>query len=206
MSGGTTGGSSAPARGPGSPRFRRILAVVAALYLAGIWLEVAGAPLQKLVPRPILYFMQVAKLFPHAVPMATEFRAEAYSCADRVYREIDVRPFFPIRANDKENRFERAMFFYRHQPLVMRALDDYIVASADAAGTAVGGVRFLSVRIPIPPPGQMTEPYTRKALHDYPAEYRKAWYQTPGAVRRARCHEEPPPGQEEEKGHGPASP
>ena len=94
------------AEGPGSRRFRRGLAIAAALYLAGIWLEAAGAPLQAIVPRPLHYFVQVAKLFPNAVTVTTEYRAEAYSCADRVWRELDVRPFFPLRADDKE----RALF------------------------------------------------------------------------------------------------
>jgi hypothetical protein len=175
------------AQGPGSPRFRRALVVAAAIYLAGIWLEVAGAPLHKFVPRPLHYFMQVAKLFPHAVPLQTEFRAEGWSCADHVFRELDVRPYFPIRPNDKENRFERAMFFYRRTGKVMHALDDYLVTSANRDGAGLGGVRLLSLRIPIPPPGEVAEPYRRKPLDQYPADYRKVWYQTPAARLRARC-------------------
>ena len=193
-------GVIAPAQGPGSPRFRRALVVAAAIYLAGVWLEVMGAPLHQIVPRPLHYFMQIAKLFPNAVDNATDYRAEAYFCDEHVYREIDVRPFFPIRPDDKENRFQRAMFFYRHQPKVMRALDDYLVASADRVGPTVGGVRFLSLRIPIPPPGQVTEPYRRKPIVDYPPTAHKVWYMTPSALRRERCHEQP------EAPRGPSSP
>jgi hypothetical protein len=194
----------APAQGPGSPRFRRALVVVAALYLLGVWLEVAGAPLYRLVPRPLHYFLQVAKLFPHAVPLRTEFRAEGYACADRTFHELDFRPFFPIRANDKENRFERAMFFYRRQGTVMHALDDYLVTSANRGGAGLGGVRLSSLRIPIPPPGQVTEPYRRKPLDEYPADYRKLWYQTPAAKLRARCQDDDR--HDPTEAHGPASP
>src|SRR5438105_10220160 len=139
------------AQGPGPPWFRRLLSVCATLYLTGIFLDVAGAPLHRLVPRPLHYFMQVAKLFPYALTVTTEFRAEGYSCADDVFRELDVRPFFPIRPNDKENRFERALFFYRQQPVVMRALDEYLVTSNNRDGAPIGAVRFLSLRIPVPP-------------------------------------------------------
>jgi hypothetical protein len=189
---------TAPAQGPGSPSFRRALVVVAAVYLAGVFFEVA-APLP-FVPRPLRYLMQVAKLFPHALDSTTEYRAEAYYCDESVYREIDVRPFFPIRANDKENRFERALFFYHHQPKVLRALDDYLVTSANRTGPPVGGVVFLSLRIPVPPPGQVKEPYRRKPLVEYPPEARKVWYATPSALRRERCHEQP------EAPRGPPSP
>jgi hypothetical protein len=166
------------------------LAAGAALYLGGLWLEAAGAPLQDFVPRPLLYFLQVAKLFPHAVPLATEFRAQAYSCGDRTWSELDVRPFFPLRPNDKENRFERAMFFYRRQPVVMRALDEYLVASNNKSRPPIGAVLLLILRIPIPLPGQSVEPYRRKLLIEYPTHYRKEWYRTPAALRRERCHEE----------------
>lgn len=186
-------------RGPGPPWFRRLLAAGAALYLAGIFLEVVGAPLHRFVPRPLHYFLQVAKLFPHALSVSTEFRAEAYSCADHVFRELDARPFFQIRPNDKENRFERALFFYRREPVVMRALDEYLVTASNRSGAPIGGVMFLSLRIPIPRPGQVFERYRRKPLGEYPAEYRKIWYQTPTSLRRGRCHEGP-------EGDGPASP
>jgi hypothetical protein len=183
---------------PGSRSFRRALAVVAGLYFVGIFLEAAGAPIYKVVPRPVLYFLQVAKLFPHAVDVVTEDRAEAYSCGDKTWKELDVRPFFPLRANDKENRFQRAMFFYRHEAKVMHALDDYLVASNNKVNPPIGGVLFLSLRIPIPPPGTAQVPYQRKPLSEYPPDVRKYWYRTPTALRRARCHEEDE--------HGPAGP
>lgn len=178
----------AAARGPGSPAFRRLLAALAALYLAGIWLDAAGVPLNEIVPRPILYFMQVARLFPHALPMTTEFRAEAAACGSDEFHELDVRPFFPVRANDKENRFERALFFYRNQRLVMHALDRYLVDSVNRTGAGtIAAVRFMSLRIPIPPPGHVTKPYQRQPIADYPPDYRKYWYETPAKMRRERC-------------------
>jgi len=175
------------AHGPGSRRFRRALAAVGALYLAGIWLEAAGAPLHAVVPRPLHYFLQVAKLFTNAVPIAAEYRAEAYSCSDHVWRELDVRPFFPIRADDKESRFDRAMFFYRRQPAVMAALDEYLVTANNRVSAPVGGVFLMSLRIPIPAPGEATEPYRRRPLSDYGADLRKYWYRTPTPLRQARC-------------------
>src|SRR5262245_44680106 len=45
----------------------RIVAGIALLYLATVFLETAGTSL-KIVPRPLLYFAQVAALFPRAVP------------------------------------------------------------------------------------------------------------------------------------------
>ena len=91
------------------------------------------------------------------------------------------------------------MFFYRRQPVVMRALDDYLVASNNRSEAPIGGVLLLSLRIPIPPPGRVSERYQRKPLAEYGAEYRKYWYRTPVALHRERCHE----GEDE---RGPARP
>ena len=181
----------AVANGPGSRRVRLTLAGLAGLYLAGLWLETAGAPLVGVVPRPFLYFMQIARLFPNALQVVTEYRAEAYSCEDQRWSELDVRPYFPLRPNDKENRFERAMFFYRHSGIVMKALDDYLVGANNAAGRpAIGGVMLLSLRIPIPPPSVPAPPYRRIALDDYPADYRKYWYRTSLTEANERCDQE----------------
>jgi hypothetical protein len=166
-----------------------VLAVCAALYWLGVWLECAGASVHKGFTRPVAYFMQVAALFPKAAENMIEYRAEAWYCAEHVFREIDVRPFFPLRANDKENRFDRAMHFYRHELAVMQNLDQYIVASQNARGAPIGGVRLLSLRIPLPPPGTVTERYTRKGLDEYPMEWRKEWYRTGTAHRGERCKE-----------------
>jgi hypothetical protein len=177
--------------GFGTRRFRLALAAAALVYFAGVLLNAAGAPLQEIVPRPLLYFMQVAKLFPNAVDVATEYRAEAYVCDERRWVELDVRPFFPLRPDDKENRFERAMFFYHRSAPVMKALDDYLVRANNFGGRApIGGVMLLSLRIPVPPPRRATAPYRRRPLADHPAAERKYWYRTSLDDVSARCDQE----------------
>jgi hypothetical protein len=184
--------TAAVASGPGPRWLRRALVAAAVIYLAGLWLEAYGAGMQRVLPRPVLYFMQVARLFPNAVPMTTEYRVEAWSCEDRAWHELDERPYFPLHANDKESRFQRAMFFYHHAAPVMKALDAYLVdaANADAGRPPIGGVQLLSLRIPVPMPGQPFPRYQRKALDEYPPDYRKYWYRTPNAARTERCNQE----------------
>ena len=174
------------AKGPGPNWLRVTLAVCAAIYWGGLWLESAGAPMHTVFPRPILYFMQVASLFPKAADNIIEYRAEAWYCAEHTWREVDVRPFFPLRANDKENRFDRAMHFYRREPEVLKSLEDYIIGSQNARGAPIGSVRLLSLRIPIP---SAAERYERKRLEDYPKEWRKYWYPTKENWHPNRCKE-----------------
>lgn len=170
------------------PRWLRItLAVCASIYWGGLWLESAGAAMHKVFPRPILYFMQVASLFPKAAEFIIEYRAEGWYCAEHAYREVDVRPFFPLRANDKENRFDRAMHFYRHELAVMQPLDEYIVTQQNEHGGAkIGGVQLLSLRIPIP---SAAERYERKPLDQYPNDWRHVFYRTGTTHRLDRCKE-----------------
>ena len=168
---------------------RAALAVCAVIYWIGLFGEGCDPGALGHIPRAVRYFMQVASLFPKAAENVIEYRAEAWYCAEHTWRELDVRPFFPLRANDKENRFDRAMHFYRHEAAVMQPLDDYIVGSQNARGAPVGGVQLLSLRIPIPKPGQVTERYTRKKIDEYPAEWRHYFYRTPGAKRVERCKE-----------------
>ena len=183
--------SAAVVTGPGSRRFRLALAAMALVYFAGLWLNAAGAPLDGLVPRPLLYFMEVARLFPNALDLTTEWRAEAYSCGERRWVELDVRPYFPMHAADKESRFDRAMFFYHRSAPVMRALDDYLVDANNRAGAPpIGGVLLLSLRIPVPRPGEALTPYRPRPLADYPADFRKYWYRTSLDEARARCDQE----------------
>src|SRR5262245_29019747 len=112
---------TAPSRAiadPGPRWWRRLTLAAATVYLASIWLDAArtGVP-DRVLPRPVRFFTQVACLFPYAAQNAIEFRAAAFGCDERRFSELDVRPFFPIHADDKENRFDRAMFFYhRHRP------------------------------------------------------------------------------------------
>ena len=187
------------AKGFGPRWLRTTLAVCASIYWVGLWFESAGAPMHKVFPRPLLYFMQVASLFPKAADNIIEYRAEAWYCSEHTFREVDVRPFFPLRANDKENRFDRTMHFYRPHPdreghvdpdsaevKVMQALEDYIMTSQNARGALIGSVRLLSLRLPIP---SAAERYERKRLEDVPPEQRKYWYPTKETFHKNRCKE-----------------
>jgi hypothetical protein len=191
LAGGTKAAQAAVVNGVGSRRFRLALAAAAVAYFGGVLLNAGGAPLEEVLPRPLLYFMQVARLFPNAVDVTTEYRAEAYDCEERRWSELDVRPYFPLRPDDKENRFDRAMFFYRRTAPVLKALDEYLVSANNRAGRAsIGGVMLLSLRIPVPPAGSVVEPYRRRPLADFPAAERKYWYRTAREDLNARCDAE----------------
>jgi hypothetical protein len=177
------------------PRTWKRYAVIAlaGLYLADVWLDGVGsnAP-SKILPRSILYFGQIAALFPHAGEKQIDYRAEGWICSERKWVEIDPRPWFPIDHDNKENRFYRAVQFYRENRKVMRALDEYVTAHHNASHDAkIGGVRILSLRIPLPPPGTKIDPYKREELVKYPEDQRHNWYWTPGSMRRERCGSSP---------------
>jgi hypothetical protein len=61
------------------------------------------------------------------------------------------------------------------------------------ADKKIGGVRILSLRIPLPPPGTKIDPYKREELAKYPEDQRHNWYWTPGSMRRERCGEKATP-------------
>jgi hypothetical protein len=145
----------------------------------------------------------VAALFKSAGLMAIDYRAEGWSCSDRKWIEVDVRPFFRIDADTKENRFHRALQFYRRERKVMRALEDYVIRSHNAAAgrPTIGGVRFLSLRVPYPKLGDHVNRVERKPLEAYPEEMRHAWYWTPTSKRRERCGDKGPPGKEDAASH-----
>src|SRR5262249_60601680 len=92
--------------------------------------------------------------------------AEGYTAPPGQFVELATRPHFPIRADDKENRFDRAMYFYHKERKVLEALDAYIVDRESALGPEhkIGGVLLMSVRIPIPEPGTPEERYRRVPL------------------------------------------
>lgn len=164
---------------------RGILALVASAYLGTLWLDGVGSNLPaKMLPRPWVYFAQVAALFPYTSPVVIDYRAEGWSCSEHAWHEIDVRPWFPIDADTKENRFQRALQFYRTNRPVMQELEAYIVKHDPSK---IGGVRFSSLRIPYPKPGEHVNETTRKPLSAYPKEQRKAWYWTPNSRRAERC-------------------
>jgi len=158
-------------------------------YIAAMFLEGAGTPLHHVLPRPLLFFCQISALFPHAATHSIEYRAQGYTCGNRVV-EIDLRPYFPIHADDKENRFDRAMFFYRQDRTVMQALEAFVMREHNRSDPdKIGGVSFMSLRIPLPAPGSSFPRYRRLPLADYPAEYRRVWYHTPHDTVLRRCRD-----------------
>lgn len=192
--------SSAPPASPTAGRVwkRYALVALAGIYLADVWLDGVGSNLpSKVLPRSLLYFGQIAALFPHAGEKQIDYRAEGWLCAERKWVEIDPRPWFPIDRENKENRFYRAVQFYRENRKAMRALDEYVTTNHNAAHQAdaskkIGGVRILSLRIPLPPPGTKIVPYKREELAKYPEDQRHDWYWTPGSMRRERCGDKAP--------------
>jgi hypothetical protein len=174
---------------PGPRWLRRTLGVIGGLYIAAVFCEGAGWQLSGLLWRPLLFFCQIAALFPHAATHTIEYRAEGYTCNSRIV-EIDVRPYFPIHADDKESRFDRAMFFYRTDKPTMEALEAYVMREYNKTELdKIGGVAFMSLRIPIPPPGSSFPRYERVPLADHPKEQRKVWYVTPHDLVMKRCKE-----------------
>jgi hypothetical protein len=176
-----------------SPRQQKLLAFSGLwlLWLAGIWLDsTSGSTVFRRWPGPLRYFTQVAQLFPKAADMTIEWRAEGYRCATEKFEELDLRPHFAIHAEDKENRFDRAMYFYHTERKVLEALDDYIVRSESALGPEhrIGGVMLLSVRIPIPEPGTPEERFRHVPLDQIPRSIeRKYWYTASPELRSKRC-------------------
>src|SRR5437660_1207462 len=119
----------------GLPRWLGRAALTLAIgYLGALWLDAVGSAVPDVLPRPARFFVQVAQLFPHAAQQIIEWHVKGYRCAAGRFEELDVRPYFPIRADDKENRFDRAMFFYFKNPSVQRALDQYIAQSERRRG------------------------------------------------------------------------
>ncbi|MGH7269592.1 MAG: hypothetical protein ACREJ3_04100 [Polyangiaceae bacterium] len=172
------------------------LRVLAALYLAGVWLDGVGSTLPfRLLPRAPNYFLQVAALFPRAATRTIDYRAEAWVCGDKAWRELDTRPYFPMDADGKENRFQRVMHFFRQDERTMLALDDYLVRRHDSAahddgierGGDIGGVRLSSLRIPLPVPGGPIARFERRPIADYPEAERHIFYHTRRSTLARRC-------------------
>lgn len=162
---------------------------LAGLYLALVWLDGVGSRIPaKVTPRPWLFFAQVAALFVNAAPKVIDYRAEGWSCSERKWIEIDVRPYFRIDADNKENRFQRALQFYRKNRVVLRALEDFVMKRhAASGGPAIGGVRFASLRIGYPAAGEHISRYERLPLASYSGDQRHDWYWTPRSRRFERC-------------------
>jgi hypothetical protein len=177
-------------------RNRVALTCVAGAYLLGVWLDGSGSTLpSRVLPRVANYFLQVAALFPKAATMSIDYRAEAWVCADKKWEELDTRPYFPIDPDDKENRFQRVMHFFREDRTTMRALDAYLVDRHTSgkgldgidALKPLGGVRMLSLRIPLPSPGEPLARSRRGPLADVPPGERHGFYHTRRSEIAARC-------------------
>jgi hypothetical protein len=187
-------------RAPG----RYALRLLAGAYLVGLWLDGIGCEVPRILPRPAEYFLQVAALFPDAATAASEYRAEGWICGEQRWQELDPRPYFPLDPDDKENRFQRAMQFFRDEPVVTRALDDYLVERHDAGlhddgiprDRPIGGVRLLVVRVPIPKPGTPIERFERRPLAEIAKDERKILYRTPRTRLEQRCGPASVPAQE----------
>ena len=94
-----------------------------------------------------------------------------------------MRPYFRIDADNKENRFQRALQFYRKNRNVMRALEDFIVARHNATGATHRRRALLE-----PPPLLPRARRARRALRAAAASPRTpASRSTTGTGRRSRA-------------------
>ena len=169
----------------------RLALALGVTYLALVWLDAIGAPLP--LPSPLRFFTQVAQLFPRAAEQIIEWHARVYRCSTQKFEELDVRPYFPIRADDKENAFDRAEFFYFKEKRVQRALDAYLTRREADEGRRVGGVMLMSLRLPLPEAGHVDACYARRPLNEAPPEAeRKYWYVTSEDERQRRCADSAP--------------
>lgn len=183
------------ATGWGPRGFRLALALLAAVYFLLLFVASSGGGVLDRFPGPVRFFTQAACLFPSASEKVIEYRAEVWSCRQRQFLPFDPRIDFPIQADDKESRFQRLGHFYRSSPPVMQALEAFLVARhnarsepVDGVDGPIGGMRFLSLRIPFPPPGSPTARYEYRPLALPPeGTEKKPWYMTPGATRAKRC-------------------
>jgi len=182
--------------GWGPPGFRLALAVVAGLYFACLFIaSVGGGGAGEKIPQPARFFVQAACLFPSASQKVIEYRAELWSCRERKFVPFDPRADFPIRADDKESRFQRLGHFYRTSAPVMQALDEFLLVRhnaraepVDGVDGPVGGMRFVSLRIPFPQPGEPTARFEYRPLAPGPeGTEEKPWYMTPASTRAKRC-------------------
>ncbi len=184
---------------------RTVWPLLAALYLVCIWVDGAGSSLPyRLLPGTLSYFVGIAGLFPRASSAIVEYRVEGWVCKDRRWEELDYRVYFPLHANDKENRFHRIMYLYRKDVDTMGALDDYFVDQHNSGrhadgidqGHPIGGVRFVSLRIPLPKPGDALHRFWHRGLAEYPKSYRHVVYHSETPDIDERCGASDTPEQE----------
>jgi hypothetical protein len=177
--------------GIGPPELRMALVAVALVYYT---LLVREPPLHGAL-RTLGYFAQSTALFPRSDEYAIEFRLEAWSCTTQAWVPMDMRPYFPMHADDKEGRFQRLAYFYDRERTVMMALDDYLVAQhtagdgdgRDGVTGPIGGIRLYEVTRPIPPLGATIDRYVFDPMGAVSAELRKDKFWTKSSRRAQRC-------------------
>jgi len=185
-------------RGFGPRGFRIALCVVAVGYFIGLLHH-------SLIPQPVGFFVDATKLFPDANRVAMEFRLEGWSCTDRSWHLIDPRPYFPMRSDDKESRFQRLAYFYGvragkpakgtpkekvPERIAMYALDDFIVTHHkdvdDGLAGDIGGIQVYVIKKPIPEPGADVDRYDYQPFVITDGKREDLFY-TPESKRKARC-------------------
>jgi hypothetical protein len=155
------------------------------------------------------FFVDATKLFPDADRVAMEFRLEGWSCTDRSWHLIDPRPYFPMRSDDKESRFQRLAYFYGvragkpapgtpkdkvPERIAMNALDEFIFAHHkdvdDGLAGEIGGIQVYVIKKPIPEPGATIDRYDYQPFVVTEGKRQDLFY-TPESKRKARCRGEP---------------
>ncbi|HVV88676.1 MAG TPA: hypothetical protein VHE35_36780 [Kofleriaceae bacterium] len=183
----------------GGPRALRLaLAAAGTFWVASIGGIAVFRAHAELVPAPPRFLLQATCLFPYAADNIIDYRVQGFSCEGDRFVDLDHRPYFPVRPDDKESTFERLGHFYRRTRPVMAALDRYLVAAhnrraaggrdpGDGIPGPIGGIRFLSLRGDLPPLGSHVVPYHPPAIDDVPADHREGWYLTSPDDRHAVC-------------------
>lgn len=191
-----------PLVGFGPVWFRLALGALGALLIVDMLLGSIQSRAQNIFPRPFRYFGQIACLFPRAKTSALEYRVLAYSCEKRDFAELDLRPFFPVNADHKENRLHRALYFFHDQPAVMRELEAYILRRYRAflAGTQrrlgtselrgpIGGIAVAKIREPLPKLGEKIPRYRRKRFLEFPTSQAAIGFRSRYRETIKRCRE-----------------
>lgn len=188
--------------------FRAVLVLLSLAYFFFMVLgQFRSGLAYRMLPGPILFFTQIAGLFTSAKKDDVDFRAEGWSCEKGRFQEIDIRPFFPIQFENKENRFQRTLYFYRHHQKVIESLDQYLTQNYNRTYALlgkpeqlgelekpgkmerIGGIRFVAARTPIPNPEAKILRYHRRSLSEYPLDQIKPLYESSPLEIWGNCHE-----------------
>jgi hypothetical protein len=175
------------AHGPGPSWFRYVLLGIALCYFAVL---VKRLPDHRLL-RPVAFFTQATGLFTGAATYNIDYRLEAWSCDAKRWQPIDVRPYFPIRAEDKESRFHRLAHFYKRNRTVLQALDRFVSERHphvdDGVAGPIGGIRLYQLLEPMPPVGSPVARWRFEPLAPRPDEHVRDLFYTRASERKQRC-------------------